>query len=427
MAGSVEQGRQKGAASLAILTLASSLAFIDRQVLSLVQESIKHELNVTDAQLGLLTGFAFVILYIGVGVPLARFADRWVRRDIIVLSMLAWSAMTVLTSFARNYTHLLVCRIGVGLGEAGCNPSALSMIADLFGPRRRATAMAIHSTNANIGMLLGLVIGGWLNQYLGWRTTFLLLGIPGLLFAIIVRLTLREPARAQPVAGSDATLGLWATLATLAAHATLRRLALAVGVSTIISYGTLNWTAPYLIRAHGMQTGAIGTWLGLIVGIGGGLGSIGGGMLTDRLARRDVRWRLWVPATVSLVMIPFLILGYTRDTTFACLALLALPYCTMLIFSGASLSVVHAIAPEGMRATASAMFFVMTNIVGVGIGSWLIGWTSDRFRPATGALSIEYALLLIVPSAAALAALLYFWAAAAIRQDLEMSSSSTGT
>lgn len=180
---------------LFILTITYAFNFIDRQILVILQESIKQELLLSDSQLGLLTGIAFALFYVMMGIPIARLADRWVRRNIMSIAIGTWSFMTAISGFAQNYTHLLLARVGVGIGESGCSPPAHSMISDIFPKEKRGTALSIYSMGINIGVLFGFLLGGWINQYFGWRIAFIVVGVPGILIAFLIQFTVKEPKR----------------------------------------------------------------------------------------------------------------------------------------------------------------------------------------------------------------------------------------
>ncbi|MGH6617468.1 spinster family MFS transporter [Sphingomonas sp.] len=406
--------------ALLILTLTYAVAFVDRQVLVLAQESIKRELHLSDAQLGLLTGLAFSLFYVMIGIPVARFADRGTRRTVVAISLAAWSAMTALTGFATSYAHLFLARMGVGIGEAGCNPPSYSMIADLFPRERRAAALSFYTIGANLGVLIGFLLGGWLTQTYGWRTTFFVLGPPGILLAAILRWTVPEPKRAAIRQTSRQSFG--ADLRFLAAYPTLRRLAVAIALCALISYGSLSWTAPYLIRTFKMSVIDVGTVLALTVGIGGGIAATAFGLIADRLTRRDARWYLWLPALAYVALTPCFLLAYNTQGATAAIALLAIPLTLGTVFSGVSLTVVNSIAPPTMRATASALFLLVTNLFGVGFGSWLIGLLSDHFVASEGVQSLRTALLIVMPVACVLAILQLLFAARSLRADLDRAS-----
>ncbi|MBP6701835.1 MAG: MFS transporter, partial [Halioglobus sp.] len=280
--------RKRAYYALVILTIVYSFNFIDRQLLAILQESVKADLGLSDSQLGLLTGFAFAVFYVTAGIPIARWADRANRRDIVALSLFLWSFMTAISGFVQNYTQLLLARIGVGVGEAGGSPPSHSMISDIFPPTERATALGFYSMGVSIGILFGFLAGGWLNEYFGWRVAFVVVGAPGILLAIILRMTLAEPVRGlnEQRMVSNVPVPLLQVLALLWSRRAFRHMAFAAALNAFAGYSTSNWTASFMIRSHGMSTGELGTWLALTIGLGGAIGVFCGGLLADRLARR---------------------------------------------------------------------------------------------------------------------------------------------
>lgn len=230
--------------TLFILTAVYVFNFIDRQILVILQESIKQELGLSDTQLGLMSGFTFAIFYVSFGIPIARLADKGNRRNIIAVSLTIWSAMTTLSGMAQNFIQLLLARIGVGIGEAGGSPPAHSIISDLYPPKKRATALAIYSTGISIGILLGFLIGGWVNQYLGWRMTFLVVGVPGILLALILRFTLKEPPRGLSEKGTDAVSqqhSMKDVFRLLREKKSFRYIAVGAGFAAYVGYTVTSW------------------------------------------------------------------------------------------------------------------------------------------------------------------------------------------
>lgn len=266
---------------LLILTGVYTFNFIDRQILVIIQESIKKELLLSDAQLGMLTGLAFAIFYVTLGIPIARYADKNNRRDVVSLSLAVWSAMTALSGLVTNYVQLLLARIGVGVGEAGSAGPTHSMISDYFLPQHRATALAIYSTGVYIGILAGYSIGGWIDATYGWRIAFFALGIPGILYAIFVRVLVKEPPKGntdQPITtASGQEVSFKDAVKILFSKKTFIFVGLATGFHTFGSYGVGNFFAPFLARVHAMPVGEIGTWLGICAGFGGVIGTFAGG------------------------------------------------------------------------------------------------------------------------------------------------------
>ena len=287
--------------ALGVLVVVYTFNFIDRQILSILLEPIKLELGLSDTALGLLTGFAFALFYATLGIPIARYADKNNRRNLIALALAIWSGMTALSGLAQNFWQLLAARIGVGVGEAGCSPPAHSMIADYFPAENRATALGIYSLGIPVGILFGFLAGGWLNEFFGWRVAFFVVGIPGLILAVLVRFTLAEPTRgmAEGRIDSGEQPGVMETFRFMWRKKSFRHLAFGGALTAFVGYGLVTWVPSFLVRSHGMETGEIGTWLGLILGIPGGIGIAAGGWMADKLGSRDTRWYLWVVSVAT--------------------------------------------------------------------------------------------------------------------------------
>ena len=406
--------------ALVLLTIIYSVNFIDRQLLAILQESIKSELDLSDSQLGLLTGFAFAAFYVTAGIPIARWADRSNRRNIIAMAVGLWSFMTAISGLVQNYSQLLLARIGVGVGEAGGSPPSHSIISDIFPAERRATAIAFYSTGVNIGILFGFLLGGWINEYFGWRTAFLVVGIPGIFLAAIVRLTLAEPLRgmAEKRQVTDNKSSLSQVVALLWSRQSFRHMALASGLNAFAGYSTTNWTASFMIRSHGMSTGELGTWLAITIGFGGAIGVFGGGLIADRLAPRDKRWYMWVPALCGFVMVPFMASVYLVDNAYLALTLGIVPGVLANTYLGNTIATSHGLVGLRMRATASAILFLILNTIGLGLGPWSVGLLSDYLEPTFGVESLRYAMLYIIPAVMFWSASHFYLASRTLRQDL---------
>lgn len=407
--------------ALVLLTLVYTFNFVDRQLLAILQESIKAELALSDSQLGLLTGFAFAIFYVTAGIPIARWADRGNRRNIVSLALLIWSGMTALSGFVQNYAQLLLARIGVGVGEAGGSPPSHSIISDIFPPSRRATALGFYSMGVNIGILFGFLAGGWLNEFFGWRTAFLVVGIPGVLLALLLRFSLREPLRgvhdgAPETPGEAVSFG--EVLAVLKSRRTFIHIALGAGLNAFCGYGVANWSASFLIRTYQMPTGELGTWLAGIIGLAGAIGVFFGGILADRLAQRDQRWYAWVPCIAGFCIVPFMVATYLVDSAYAALLTMIIPGFLFQTYLGNTIATTHAIVGPRMRATASAILFLILNIIGLGAGPWTVGFVSDLLAPSLGSESLRYAMLYVLPPVMAWSATHYWLAARSIREDI---------
>jgi MFS family permease len=393
---------------LFMLTLVYVFNFVDRQLLVILQESIKKELKLSDTQLGLLSGFTFAIFYVTLGIPIARFADKRNRRNIVAGSLGLWSVMTAFSGLAGNFIQLLLARIGVGVGEAGGSPPAHAMISDYFPPEKRSTALSVYSTGIYIGVLIGFLMGGYLNQHLGWRTAFFVLGAPGILFSLLFYFTVKEPKKgATDVISATAgeTHSLRTVLKILFSNKVFVFLAAATGLHVFCIYGLLNWAPSFLSRLHGMKSADIGVSLGLIFGFGGGIGTWAGGFLTDRFGKKDKRWYLKLPAYAILISLLF-----TAGTIFIqnnYLTLICLGGCAFLqsMYLGPSIAVAHSLVPASMRALTSAILFFVLNLVGLGFGPLVVGLISDLLKPTQGIESLRWALSIILPLSLASAAL----------------------
>ncbi len=406
--------------TLSLLTLVYCFNFIDRQLLAILQESIKADLDLSDSQLGLLTGFAFAVFYVVAGIPIARWADRSNRRNIVALSLFAWSFMTAISGFVQNYLHLLLARIGVGVGEAGGSPPSHSLISDMFPPERRASALGFYSMGVNIGILFGFLLGGWINEFFGWRTAFMVVGAPGIFLALLVRFTIKEPVRGQSEArqASADMVPITKVVSLLWQLRTFRHMAVASGFSAFAGYAAANWNASYMIRSHGMATGELGTWLAMIMGFGGAVGVLGGALVADKLAKRDMRWHMWVPAITALISIPFVVAVYLVDGEYQVLLLMIVPGILANVFLGSTIATAHRLVGLRMRALSSAVLFFVLNIIGLGAGPWTVGVVSDLLSARYGGESLRMALLFVVPPILAWSAFHYYQAAKSMKEDI---------
>ena len=384
-------------------------------------QSIKKDLGLSDLQLGLLSGTAFGIFYATLGIPIARIADRVSRKGVMAVSLTIWSAMTALCGSASSFFSLLAFRVGVGVGEAGGSPPAHSMISDLFPESQRATAMGIFSLGVPLGIMIGFMAGGFMNDILGWRMAFLIVGLPGIVLAGIVALTLREPPRGladATIETSDQPSPTTAeVLRFLWSSPSFRHNAWGSGLYAFVGYSITTWAPPFLERSHGMATSQVGTALALIIGLGGGVGIFLGGALTDRMGNRDPRLRMRIPAYAMWLSVPFGFVIYTTDQTALTLILLVVPTFLGLMYQAPSLALAQSLATPKMRATASAILLFMINIIGLAIGPAATGFLSDLLTPYYGENALRYAMLLT--SLVLVASGYQFWRASqTITQDL---------
>jgi len=406
--------------TLVILTVVYSFNFIDRQLLAILQESVKADLGLSDSQLGLLTGFAFAAFYVTAGIPIARWADRTNRRNIVAASLFIWSFMTAISGFAHNFFQLLMARIGVGIGEAGGSPPSHAMISDIFAPNERAGAIGFYSMGVNIGILFGFLAGGWLNEFFGWRVAFMVVGLPGILLALIVWLTVAEPIRGwnEQREDSDESVPLMQVLALLWSRRAFRHMAIGAGLNAFAGYSTSNWIASFMIRSHGMSTGELGTWLALTIGLGGAVGVFGGGLLADRMATRDQRWYMWLPAITGFICVPFMVAVYLVPDAYTSLILGIVPGILFNIYLGNTIATTHGLVGLRMRALSSAILFLIINIIGLGLGPFSVGMLSDYLLPTLGADSLRYAMVYLLPAVMFWSACHFYLAARTLREDL---------
>lgn len=407
--------------AVGLLMVVYTFNFIDRQLLAILQESIKVELELSDSQLGLLTGFAFALFYVTAGIPIARWADRGNRRNIISYAVGIWSFMTALSGLAANYGQLLAARVGVGVGEAGGSPPAHSIISDIFPPEKRASALALYSTGVNIGIAFGFLFGGWLNEIFGWRVAFMVVGIPGLLIALFVRFTLKEPIRGlseNREVTAESNHSFFDVLKLLWSRLTFRHMAFGAALNAFAGYATAGWTASFMIRSHGMTTGELGTWLAGILGLGGAIGVYFGSLFAEKLAVRDVRWYMWLPTITGIICLPFMVGVYTASTPYVALTLSIIPGLLFNVYLGNTLAMTHGMVGLRMRATSSAILFFILNLIGLGIGPWAVGFLSDQLGTSLGSESLRTAMLYLLPVAMAWSVLHFYLAARTLKSDL---------
>ena len=405
---------------LVMLTIVYAFNFIDRQILVILQEPIKLDMGLSDAQLGLLSGFTFAVIYVTAGIPIAYWADRGNRRNIVSLALAVWSGMTAISGFAQNYTQLLLARLGVGLGEAGGSPPSHSMISDYYPPEQRATALSFYSTGIYVGILFGFAFGGLIAEAFGWRTAFLVVGIPGILFSIFLRFTVKEPQRGRwdDDGASTRKSSFGETITLLRDRPSFWYLSIGCALTAYVSYGNGNFFPSFLIRSHGMSLADVGLVLALVSGVTGAIGTFLGGYLADKLGTEDKRWYLWVPLLGGLIgFLPYfyVLLG---ENTVGILGTLVFVNIVTTVYLGPSIAIAHAIVPPGMRAMTSAVLFFVLNMIGLGLGPVVTGLLSDLLQPSYGDDSLRYAMA-ITAVVGVVALLMFFLAARQLPRDLE--------
>ncbi len=387
--------------TLVLLVLVFTSSHVDRQIVAILAQPIKDAFQISDTQIGLLTGFAFALFYATLGMPMAMWADRRNRRNLIALSVGLWSGMTALCGAAGNFWHLLAARIGVGVGEAGSNPPSHSIISDLFPPERRGTAMAIFATGVNFGIMLGYLIGGWGNEWFSWRWAFVIAGAPGLLLALLVRFTIREPPRLQrsivPGGQAEEEAPPFRSVAKVMWRSPILRHAVIAG--TLVSfagYAAIAWVPSYFIRVHGFSSGEAGTILALLIGVGGGIGTFAGGWLADRVAPRGEGWRAWVICIALLIYVPFAAVCYLAESPLWAAIGFAGPAIFGGVYIGIGFAIIQSQVTNRMRAVAAAINLFILNIVGLGAGPTTVGAISDLAQPTYGDDSLRVGLLAMI-------------------------------
>ena len=394
---------------LTLLTLCYTLNFIDRTIVGIIGQPLKESLGITDNQLGLLTGFAFAILYTVLGVPIARVAERVSRVNIMAICIAIWSGFTALCGLAPNFAVMLAMRVGVGIGEAGCSPPAHSLISDYFEPKRRASALSVYAFGIPLGGMLGAIFGGLIAQYLNWRMAFFIVGIPGVLVAIALKLIVKEPPRGHsetpvhPLVPEDVTPDeapavaaatparsfgqevaheageLWYVAKRIFGTWSFLNMALGITLASFAGYGAGQFSSPFFIRTYGLGLALVGVLFGIIGGVASGTGTLVGGFVTDWANKRSATWYALVPGIGLGIAMPLYMLVYTRTDWHVSAWLLLLPGVFQYTYLGPTFGVIHNAVDTRRRATATALLFFVLNLVALGFGPPFTGWLIDQF------------------------------------------------
>jgi predicted MFS family arabinose efflux permease len=375
--------------ALAILAAANIFAGMDRVSISILMEPIKHELILSDRQLGLMSGLAFALFYALFGLPLAWLADRSSRVRLIAWCLALWSMMTALSGTAQNYSQLFLARTGVGIGEAGCIPPAHSLIGDYFSREKRALALSLFNSGAAIGAACGLFVVGSLAQSLGWRAALQIVGLFGLPLALLTILTLREPQRPRSNTSTKETA--FRSISALLSRPTYVHIVIAFSLGQVSAHGFAQWEPAFLMRSFNMRLPEIGAWLGGISVGCGAVGVLAGGFLTSSLMRRNFRWELWIPAGALAIAAPCLLGVVLSRAPWQALLMIGVIHFLAGV-AAVAVSAVQSVAEPHRRATAVAMVMLLGSVTG-GMGSYLIGLTSDLLLPMLGKESLRYAFL----------------------------------
>ena len=401
--------------TLGLLTLTYFFSYMDRQILAILLEMIKADLDLSDTQLGVLSGLAFAIFYATLGIPVARLADRSNRRNIIAIALALWSAMTALCGLAQNFWQLLLFRIGVGVGEAGSSPPSHSIIADLYPIEKRASAMAVYATGVVLGGGFGTMIGGAIASVYGWRMAMIAVGLPGIILAIIVRLYMVEPRRglSDPayVTDREAMPSIGSAFAEMWRSPPVFHLVMAVALTSLIGYALTGWGPSYLQRSLGFTVSQVALIFAPAVAIIGTISGIGGGRLADWAAKRwGIHAQSWMVALLKILALPFMLGFYLTDNQGIAIACYFLNYLFASSYLGPTFALIQGLAPLRMRAMWAAVTLFVINLIGLGLGPTLIGVLSDALVPVAGkAESLRWALLIM--GAATPWAIFHYWRA----------------
>jgi MFS family permease len=393
------------------------LNFLDRQIINILAEPMKAELGLSDTELGLLAGPAFAVFYAVLGIPIARYADRRStnRVTLISISLAIWSAMTALCGLAQNFVQLLFARIGVGVGEAGCTPAAHSLITDVVPPEKRSSAIAFYGLGVPIGSLLGLVIGGTVNDIWGWRAALMLVGLPGIALALLCLVLMREPRRFMTAAATQAAatappmLSTGAAMREIFASRAFVYLLIAASFTAFLSYGKGLWTISFFIRSFGLTTGEAGLTLAVALGLAGVVGTWLGGKCAEIWGKDDKRHILTLPAIGMAVAAPILFAGYAAGSWQLAAALIIVPTILNSAYYGPTYGLVQGLVRPQARAVAASVMLFGQNLIGLGLGPFLFGALSDYLTPLAGQESVRWVLygaawLGLIPA-------LFFWLA----------------
>ena len=376
---------------LGVLVVVYVFNFIDRQILAILAPAIRDELLLSDTQIGALSGVAFGIFYATLGIPIARLADRYSRVSIISICLSIWSLMTAFSGLATNFIQLLIARIGVGIGEAGGSPPSHSLLADYFAPGKRATALGIYALGVPVGILFGNLAGGWIGEIFGWRQAFFLVGIPGIILAIILKLTVKEPPRgySEEKPADTSTVPFRTVLKTMWGFKSFKYISLGAGTQAFVGYGAIAWMPSFLVRAHDLSIGEVGTALGLIIGLFGGIGTLLSGVIGDKLGAKNVKYYMLVPAYGFLIAVPAGAAVFLVDELYLVLAIYTIPVFMVNLYTGPTFAMTQSLAPLAMRAAASALLLFIINIIGLVFGPTTVGIISDLLQSSMQMNDVE--------------------------------------
>jgi MFS family permease len=380
---------------LFILVVVYTFNFIDRQIVGILAVPIKADLGLTDSELGLMGGLAFALFYTGLGIPVAMLADRFSRTWIMTAALVIWSGMTAASGLATNFWQLFAARLGVGVGEAGGVAPAYSLISDFFPPGQRARAMSVYSFGIPIGSAIGIVFGGIIASMINWRWAFFIVGIAGIVIAPIFRMTIKEPPRGGFDRQREAVRppGLKLIFTTLMTKPSFWLLSLGASFSSMMGYGVFFWLPSFFVRSYSLTLLNASLFYGAVLLIGGLAGIWAGGWLGDRFGQDKRSNYARIPAIAFLCTVPFYILAILSPTLTLAFFVLLVPTALGLAWLGPVISAIQHLVRPDMRATASAIFLFINNLIGIGMGTYAIGALSDTLAARFGAESLRYSIL----------------------------------
>lgn len=397
---------------LAMLLIVYTFNWVDRQILGILAPSIKADLGLTNTQLGALGGIAFAALYSTLAIPLALLADRTSRTWVITVSLTAWSAFTALCGLAGGFWQLFAFRVGVGVGEAGGVAPSYALISQYFPQHQRARAMSIYALGIPVGLALGVLFGAAIAEAVDWRWAFITVGLAGVVIAPIFRLVVKEPPKAP--GGERVPVGK--VFAILSKKRSFWLMAVAAACSSTCGYGLAFWSPSILIQQFGFDLSQTSWFYGSLLLVGGVIGVYSGGVLADRLGKSDRGAYAWVSGVAWMATAPFFIAAFLSPSPVWAWALLVIPNALNILFVGPITTAAQHLVPAQMRATASACFLLINNLVGIGAGSWLLGGLSDVMIPRFGDDALIYSAI-VLTGLYAVAAVLGFLATGPLRRE----------
>ena len=410
---------------LVIMTLIYVVNYLDRQILAILMPQIKVEFGLSYKEIGYLIGPAFAIVYAVLGVPLGVIADRISRRNLIAGSLVVFSLMTLLSSYARGFWSMALARFGTGVGEAGTGPAINSVIADLYAPAERAGALSFYTAGLNVGLLIAFFGGGWLSDHYGWRVAIVSAGVPGLILAILLLFTVSEPRRglvealpdSEPPSFGSVVKYLWSQRA-------FRWMAIGTSFSSFGGYAGIAFVPTFLRISHHMTQTQVGVALALLTGVAGAIGTYFAGVIADKFSVRDMRWNMYVPIIASFIAIPFAPFFYLSPSLTVTLASAIIPVAMGAAYVGPAYAMAQGLVPLRMRARSVAILLLILNIIGLGLGPPVVGQIADWLQPRFGADSLRYALMSTIITGL-IGAFCYWRSSTTLRQDLAKARAAT--